>query len=480
MTHFPDFNQHFSGMYDPSLYSDMLGPLQEDRLGMTVTSGQVKITKDQSNLIGISIGGGAPHCPCLYIIQIFDNTPAALEGTLEPGDELTAINGVSVKGSTRTEAAQAIQQSKDHVIINYNKLHADTNKAKSLDIVLKKLKHRLTENISPSTADAFGLSRAILCNDTLVKRLEELERNELMYSEIRERTRNTFKAFYELNHIYKEFGDVFTEIGCREKQPEAGEAFRRFGETHRLFEKYGLEMLNSIRTMLGNLDTFISKAIPDTKLTIKKYEDVKFEYLSYCLKVKEMDDEEKDYYSMHEPLFRVETGNYEYRLVLRCRQAARRKFSQLRTDVTQKIELLDQKHVQHLSSQLQTMVSALAQYNSVCIKLFSNCIRFPLDMDLSQCFDFNYTDEQDLTEENDELSSLNQTSTSNNNNNNDNNNTITSRKNKRQADSKDLMEETEPEPEKDNNDEIIKLDDDEGEKEEANKIEQPSSLLLDD
>lgn len=402
MTHFLHHSSQMAGMYDSSLYDDMLGPLEEDKLGMTTTSGQVKIDKDQSNLIGISIGGGAPYCPCLYVIQIFDNTPASLDRTLEPGDEITAINGLSVKGSTRTEAAQAIQGSKENVTINYNKLHVDTSKAKSLDIVLKKLKHRITESISSSTADAFGLSRAILCNDTLLKRLEELERNELMYSEIRERTRNTFKAFYELNRVYREFGDVFTEIGCREKQPEAGEAFRRFGETHRLFEKYGLEMLTSIRAILGNLDTYIQKAIPDTRLTIKKYEDVKFEYLSYCLKVKEMDDEEKDYYSIHEPLFRVETGNYEYRLILRCRQEARRKFSQLRADVTAKIELLDQKHVQHLSSQLLTMISTMGQYNAVCLRLFRDCTEFPLDMDLSQCFDFNYTDEQDLTEENEE------------------------------------------------------------------------------
>lgn len=380
---------------------------EEDRLGMTVTSGQVKLNKDKSNLIGISIGGGAPYCPCLYVIQIFDNTPASQDGTLAPGDEITAINGVSAKGSTRTEAAQAIQSSEESVTINYNKLHVDTTKAKSIDIVLKKLKHRITESISPTTADAFGLSRAILCNDTLVKRLEELERNELMYSEIRERTRNTFKAFYELNTVYREFGNIFTEIGCREKQPEAGEAFRRFGETHRLFEKYGLEMLNSIRSILGNLDTYIHKAIPDTRLTIKKYEDVKFEYLSYCLKVKEMDDEEKEYYSMHEPLFRVETGNYEYRLILRCRQEARQKFSQLRSDVTAKIELLDQKHVQHLSSQLLKMVSALHQYNCVCLNLFKECTKFPLDMDLSQCFDFNYTDDQDFTEDNGESGSSN-------------------------------------------------------------------------
>lgn len=37
---------------------------------MTVTTNAVVIRKDQSNLIGISIGGGAPMCPCLYIVQV--------------------------------------------------------------------------------------------------------------------------------------------------------------------------------------------------------------------------------------------------------------------------------------------------------------------------------------------------------------------------------------------------------------------------
>jgi hypothetical protein len=32
------------------------------------------------------------------------------------------------------------------------------------------------------------------------------------------------------------------------------------------------------------------------------------------LKVKEMDDEEHCYAALQEPLYRVETGNYEYRL----------------------------------------------------------------------------------------------------------------------------------------------------------------------
>lgn len=34
--------------------------------------------------------------------------------------------------------------------------------------------------------------------------------------------------------------------------------------------------------MLTDLNTYLNKAIPDTRLTIKKYLDVKFEYLVSC------------------------------------------------------------------------------------------------------------------------------------------------------------------------------------------------------
>ena len=86
---------------------------------MTVTSGTVNIKKDESNLIGISIGGGAPHCPCLYVVQVFDNTPASKEGTLQSGDEIVGVNSTSVKGSTKVEVAKLIQSVKDEVVINY-------------------------------------------------------------------------------------------------------------------------------------------------------------------------------------------------------------------------------------------------------------------------------------------------------------------------------------------------------------------------
>lgn len=82
-----------------------------------MTSGSVTIRKDSNNLIGISIGGGAPLCPCLYIVQIFDNTAASRDGTLQSGDELTAVNGQTVKGKTKVEVAKMIQAAKVSVYI---------------------------------------------------------------------------------------------------------------------------------------------------------------------------------------------------------------------------------------------------------------------------------------------------------------------------------------------------------------------------
>lgn len=79
-------------------------------------------------------------------------------------------------------------------MINYNKLHADPQQGKTLDIILKKVKHRLVENMSSSTADALGLSRAILCNDTLVKKLQELQDTELMYRGLVDHCRRVLKV----------------------------------------------------------------------------------------------------------------------------------------------------------------------------------------------------------------------------------------------------------------------------------------------
>uniref|UniRef100_A0A672FW23 PRKCA-binding protein n=1 Tax=Salarias fasciatus TaxID=181472 RepID=A0A672FW23_SALFA len=377
------------------MFTDMDYELEEDKLGIPTVPGTVNLKKDANNLIGISIGGGAQYCPCLYIVQVvhnvasvfsqvFDNTPAALDGTLAAGDEITGVNGKPVKGKTKVEVAKMIQAVQGEAVIHYNKLQADPKQGKSLDIVLKKVKHRLVENMSSGTADALGLSRAILCNDGLVKRLEELEKTAELYKGLMEHTKRLLRAFFELSQTHRAFGDVFSVIGVREPQAAASEAFVKFADAHRNIEKYGIQLLKTIKPMLHDLNTYLHKAIPDTKLTIRKYLDVKFEYLSYCLKVKEMDDEEYSSIAMGEPLYRVSTGNYEYRLVLRCRQEARARFAKMRKDVLEKIELLDQKHVQDIVFQLQRFVSGMSHYYDECYAVLKEADVFPIEVDLSR------------------------------------------------------------------------------------------------
>lgn len=48
------------------------------------------------------------------VSQVFDNTPAALEGTLAAGDEITGVNGKPVKGKTKVEVAKMIQAVQVH------------------------------------------------------------------------------------------------------------------------------------------------------------------------------------------------------------------------------------------------------------------------------------------------------------------------------------------------------------------------------
>ncbi|XP_075986009.1 protein interacting with PRKCA 1 isoform X1 [Anticarsia gemmatalis] len=378
----------------------------QDLMGMTVTSGSVALSKDEKNLIGISIGGGAPLCPCLYIVQIFDNTPASKDGTLQSGDELVGVNGQTVKGKTKVEVAKMIQSAKDEVTINYNKLHADPKQGKSLDIIMKKMKHRLVENMSSGAADALGLSRAILCNDTLVAKLNELRETEGTYKRLVENAKRMLKAYFDLLQTYKAVGDIFAGIGVREPQARASEAFTKFGQYHRMLERDGIKMLKALKPILSDMGTYLNKAIPDTKLTIRKYADTKFEYLSYCLKVKEMDDEEYGYNALQEPLYRVETGNYEYRLILRCRQDARARFARLRSDVLVKLELLDNKRTQDVAYQLRRFIQGLAVYHNETVEhLTENATLFPVEVDLSQnAFQYKSTaqiiqDNQDEDEE---------------------------------------------------------------------------------
>ncbi|CAD6195124.1 unnamed protein product [Caenorhabditis auriculariae] len=349
-------------------------------MGLRVQAETLEIVKDEKGLVGISIGGGSPYCPCVYVVQIFDGSPASKDGRIRAGDEVVAVNGISVKGERKSAVAQLIQVSLNPVKITINKLESDASKGKTLDIVLKKI----VEFMDQDSADALGLSRAILCNDPLAAKMKILESNAEFYCNLVSYFGDSFHYLDKIAAHQKEFGDIFCDLAAHEKQATANEAFTAFGERHRLLERKQSDALKRLRPIVADLQVYVDHVVPDTQLTIKKYLDVKYEYLSYCLKLKEMDDEEAEFLAIQENLYRIETGNYEYRLMLRCRHECRQRFLQMRSDVMVKIELLDQKHVRDITQHLTTFAKSMAKCQSDCAEVLKDPIDVPIEIDLAQ------------------------------------------------------------------------------------------------
>ena len=53
---------------------------------------------------------------------MFHRTPAYADGSLCPGDELVAVNGVSLRGHSRKQTADIIQGEKGVITIKFNRI----------------------------------------------------------------------------------------------------------------------------------------------------------------------------------------------------------------------------------------------------------------------------------------------------------------------------------------------------------------------
>lgn len=141
------------------------------------------------------------------MVQVFDKSPANRDGRIRCGDEIVAVNGITVKGERKSAVAQLIQVSLNPVKvllsvrcylitkqfqITINKLDDVNTKGKTLDILIKKAKHKVVEFMDTDSADALGLSRAILTNDPLAEKEKILEENAEFY-----------------RHLVAYFGDMF-------------------------------------------------------------------------------------------------------------------------------------------------------------------------------------------------------------------------------------------------------------------------------
>lgn len=72
-----------------------------------------------------------------------------------------------------------------------------------MDIALKKVKHRVVESMNSDTADALGLSRAILCNDLLLKKLNRLENSGNLYKKLIRHLTALLNSYYRVARSQK-------------------------------------------------------------------------------------------------------------------------------------------------------------------------------------------------------------------------------------------------------------------------------------
>lgn len=72
------------------------------------------------------------------------------------------------------------------------------DQGQTFDIALKKLKHWFVESMDDKTADALGLSRAILCNDLLAQLMDKLEINSQFYKSLIKKCRDIAKNYQQV------------------------------------------------------------------------------------------------------------------------------------------------------------------------------------------------------------------------------------------------------------------------------------------
>uniref|UniRef100_A0AC35G3D0 PRKCA-binding protein n=1 Tax=Panagrolaimus sp. PS1159 TaxID=55785 RepID=A0AC35G3D0_9BILA len=348
--------------------------------GVRLIPDSTELQKD-GNKVGVAIGGGAPTCNCIYVVQVFENSPCAADGKIGVGDEIVAVNGVNVRGSEKATVAELIRKSESPIRISFNRIQVDPERGKTLDILFKKIKHWVVESIEPKTADALGLSRAVLCNDMLQKLLERLDSNEKFYKQLHFKLLRLLRCHSATSSIHNEIGSLMGQIAVRELSPNCVNIFTQYADIQSSLHKENTQFLSNIEKLIDSIQSHVKNAIPDVRFSLSKYMNAKFEYLSYCLKIKELEDEEVEMAEYDEYPARMETGNYEYRVMLKCRETSRTKFIDMRNHVQIKIQMLDEKQVNDLPQQMRNIIGAMKDVSNNCRNVLRNAFDYEIEVD---------------------------------------------------------------------------------------------------
>ena len=78
------------------------------------------------------------------------------------------------------------------------------------------MKHKIIEGMEPTTADALGISRAVLCNDSLVRKLDDLSQKAKLAKGIVLRTIRSMKILQARIKGHDQMAAAFKSIAGRD------------------------------------------------------------------------------------------------------------------------------------------------------------------------------------------------------------------------------------------------------------------------
>uniref|UniRef100_A0A8K9Y3S3 ADP-ribosylation factor interacting protein 2b n=2 Tax=Oncorhynchus mykiss TaxID=8022 RepID=A0A8K9Y3S3_ONCMY len=157
------------------------------------------------------------------------------------------------------------------------------------------------------------------------------------------------------NHLYSmvqtqhALGDTFTDLSL--KSPELRDEFGYNAETQKLLCKNGETLLGAINFFVSSINTLVNKTMEDTLMTIKMYEAARLEYDAYRADLEELSVGPRDVVNMA----RIDTAQEQY-------QIHKDKYERLRSDVTIKLNFLDENKVKVMHKQLLLFHNAISAY----------------------------------------------------------------------------------------------------------------------
>ncbi|KAL7678082.1 hypothetical protein ACOME3_004311 [Neoechinorhynchus agilis] len=202
--------------------------------------------KKQNNMIGISIGGG-------YSVDKAAKLIKELEGP--------------------------------EIRITYKKLlvNVSTFLDSDMEMFIKQLKHKFVEKVDSGIADFLGITRAVIRNDPLVTKMKHLDNLYRFHDRLIPLLRKYEKGSQKLFSIHREFGNALADMGARDPQESASDAFTRLGDAHRAIEAKEEHLRKILCEVVGRMRNFVTNIFPDLEETKKRYLSAKYDFLSCCL-----------------------------------------------------------------------------------------------------------------------------------------------------------------------------------------------------